>query len=153
MIEVTLGALTAHLKNENYDASIQKETSQVYAVLKIDGKEFPLFLRIFDESDLLQLIIFIPTPIKEGTEGDLARILHLINRELDIPGFGMDEKSGVAFYRIMLPTASKKIGKTLLNNYLKSMELICKNFSPVVMAVGNGLAKYDEILKQVQTAE
>ncbi|MFQ5729728.1 MAG: YbjN domain-containing protein, partial [Waddliaceae bacterium] len=109
MMKVTLDALLKFLKKKNYDAKLQRETQQIYIILKLEEKEFPLFLRIFEQSDLLQLLVFMPIQIKPGTHADLARLLHLINKELDIPGFGMDENSEVAFYRCMLPTPEKKI--------------------------------------------
>jgi hypothetical protein len=146
-MKVSLDDLLKFLKKKNYDAKLQSETRQIYTILQFEGKEFPLFLRIFDQSDLLQLLVFMPTQIKPGTHADLARLLHLINKELDIPGFGMDENSGVAFYRCMLPTPGRKIDPELLGAYLKSIELICESVSPSVIAVAGGFASYGDILR------
>lgn len=150
MMKVSLDNLLKFLEKRNYDAKLQNETQQIYHILKISGMEFPLFIRIFDQSDLLQLLVFMPAQIKPGTHADLARLLHLINKELDIPGFGMDENSGVAFYRLMLPIFGKKIDETLLETFLKSIQTICESISPSVIAVASGQISYGDILRKAK---
>ena len=150
MIKVTLDSLQEYLRKKKHDVQLQKETQQLYIILKIEGKEFPLFLRIFEQSELLQLLVFMPTPIKPGTHADVARLLHLLNKELDIPGFGMDENTHLAFYRCMLPIPGKKIDETLFDAYFKSIELICESITAPVFAVASGLATYQEILQKAK---
>ena len=150
MIKVDLKTLLKFLTDLNFDAKLQEDTKQIYVILKVSGREFPLFLRIFESSDLLQLLAFMPCQIKHGTHADLARLLHLINKELDIPGFGMDESAEVAFYRCMLPTPGKQIDKRLLETYVKSIELICESIAPPVIAVASGLATFSEILQKAR---
>lgn len=150
MIKVDLNTLQKFLTDKNYDAKLQEETNQIYVILKVSGREFPLFLRIFESSDLLQLLAFMPCQIKHGTHADLARLLHLINKELDIPGFGMDESAGVTFYRCMLPIPGKQIDERLLETYIKSIELICESISPPIIAVAGGLATFSEILQKAR---
>lgn len=153
MIDLKLETLIKTVKNSGYDAQIQTETNQIYCSLKIGNREYPLFLRIFEDSELLQLIVFFPSNIKENTLNDLGRFLHHINKELDIPGFGMDESSMVAFYRIMLPAFGKNIDENVLKAYLKSVTLISENFGQAVIAVANGITNYASILKQIQQAK
>jgi hypothetical protein len=148
MIKVDLDSLFKFLSEKKYDPKVQNETKQIYILLNVNGREFPLFIRIFDSSNLLQLLVFMPCQIKPGVHNDLARLLHLINKELDLPGFGMDENAGVTFYRNMLPTPNKKIDTNLLEIFLKSIQLICESISPPVIAVAGGLATFEEILKQ-----
>jgi hypothetical protein len=148
MIKVDLDSLLKFLAEKKYDAKLQNETKQIYVILSLEGREFPLFIRIFDSSDLLQLLVFMPCQIKHGVHADLARLLHLINKELDLPGFGMDENAAVTFYRCMLPIPNKKIDENLLETHLKSITLICESISPPVIAVASGLATFEEILKK-----
>lgn len=147
MIKVNLNSLLNSLK-KNYQAELQEQTNQIYIILKIEDREFPLFIRIFDQSEHIQLLAFMPCQVKLGTENDLARLLHLINKELDIPGFGMDENAHVVFYRFMLPAPGKEVDEGLLDSYLKSIKLICESLSASVIAVATGLTTYEEILKQ-----
>jgi hypothetical protein len=153
MLDLNLESILKFVKNSAYDAEIQKETTQIYCSLKVSNREYPLFIRIFEESELLQLIVFFPTNIKENVVNDLGRFLHHINKELDIPGFGMDESSMIAFYRVMLPAFGKKVDENVLKAYLKSVILICENFGQAIMAVANGVTSYSSILKQIQQAK
>lgn len=153
MLNITPEALLAFMKKQKYEAAIQPDTSQVYTILKIDRKEYPLFLRIFEEGPLLQLLVFIPCPLEKEIAPDMGRLLHLLNKELDVPGFGMDENAGVIFYRLMLPAQAKKIDEELLTTFLKTTEHVCKMFSNPIEAVAFRHATLDEILKKAQEME
>lgn len=171
MINLTPENLVAFLKKNNYPSDIQADTNQPYTILKIEKKEFPLFLRIYDKGELLQLLVFIPcqleanpllapdgkpdadTHIQSGKSsivGDMARLLHLFNKELDIPGFGMDESAGVIFYRVMLPTPKNKIDSELLLAFIKTAEYICQMFSNSIAAVSTGQMTLDEIIAKAK---
>lgn len=165
------------MQKNKYEADIQQDTRQVYTIFKIAQKEYPLFMRVFDEGHLLQLLAFIPshlTPnenfsidkkVKRDAAGtsehreekkgvaDLARLLHLLNKELDVPGFGMDEMAGVVFYRLMLPTPKKKIESELLLAYLKTVEHVCKMFSTPIEAVSSGQMTLDQIIAKAHELE
>lgn len=176
MINVSLETLLQFLKKNKYEADVQKETQQIYTILKFNQREYPLFLRIFDESQLLQILVFIPSHLEpnqgfelkksdgeaiktvESTKtkeqetllSDLARLLHLLNKELDIPGFGMDEMAGAVFYRLMLPTPKKKVDSALLLAYLKSAEQVCQLFSPPIEALTSGHLTLKEMIQKAQ---
>lgn len=175
MIDLTPDSLLSFMRKNKYEADIQGETQQVYTVLKIKGREYPIFLRIFEEGHLLQILAFIPSHlqpnedyIKELKEGhgersrsaqqqaiisDLARFLHLLNKELDIPGFGMDEIAGVVFYRLMLPSSKKKIDPELLSAFLKTVDQVCQMFSNPIEALSSGQMSLDEVLAKAQQIE
>lgn len=152
MLSITKETLIDFLKKNGFKSEIQKETGQVVSILKIANHEFPLFLRPFQGSELLQLLVFIPIPIKSRAKSDLARLLHQINKELDIPGFGMDEDSDTCFYRVMLPTIDNKIDERVLESYLKSLTLICEQIAPTVIAVASEVATFEEILRKAKNA-
>src|SRR5436853_6718427 len=120
MIDITPEALLQFMRKHKYESDIQADTQQVYTIFKINQKEYPLFLRVFDEGHLLQLLVFIPSHLEPNEQfslgkqattpqtthslkdekqkditADSARLLHLLNKELDVPGFGMDEMAGV----------------------------------------------------------
>ncbi len=150
MIDVNLDSLLVFLKDLQYDAQIQKETNQIYIPLKIEKIDFPLFIRVYDETHLLQLLVFMPTNIKASTKSDLARLLHFLNKEMDIPGFGMDEDSNVSFYRAMLPSHDKQIDEELVKTYLNSLQIIGNMFFPIISQVANGSTKFEEVLKKAK---
>lgn len=153
MKNMTPESLLAYMQENGYEANIQAETKQVYTILKISDREYPLFLRIFDEGHLLQVLVFIPCQINEEVVNDLARLLHLINKELDVPGFGMDEAAGVVFYRLMLPTPKKKVDPELLQAFLKTTEQVCSMFALPIQAVAYGHTTLEEILKKAREIE
>lgn len=150
MITVSPEAILTHMRKHHYEADIQEETKQVYTVLKVAKKEYPLFLKIFDEGHLLQLLAFIPCPLEKDLVSDMARLLHLLNKEVDMPGFGMDEMTGAIFYRLMLPTPKKKVDGELLLAFLKTIEHVCKMFATPIEAVGYGQLTLEEILNKTK---
>lgn len=152
MIPLTIPDLQKFLTDQQIKVEQQADTNQIYMVYKIADREFPLFFRIFDSGDLLQLIAFIPCNVKPEAAPHLARLLHLLNKELDIPGFGMDEAANVVFYRVMIPSLDKTIDEGIIKRYIHSIESICTNFSPVVATVAFGAATFDDVLKKVKSA-
>lgn len=177
MINITVDSLLQFMRKQDYEADIQADTQQVYTIFKINQKEYPLFLRVFDEGHLLQLLAFIPCYLKPNEQyalgnkelespsneaqdeqqktvvADLARLLHLLNKELDVPGFGMDEMAGVVFYRLMLPTPKKKIDSDLLAAFLKTVEHVCQMFANPIDAVSSGQMTLDQIIAKAQNME
>jgi hypothetical protein len=148
MLDVTITSLMEFFKKNEYDPQFQKETGQIYFMLKIQGLEFPFFTRIFLESQLIQLLIFIPCQIKPPYIADVARLLHMINKELDLPGFGMDETANAVFYRVMLPAPMNQISKKLLKSFVLTIERVCEMFSTPISAVATGHTSLKEIINK-----
>lgn len=148
MIPLELDKISAHLKTLGINAEIQKETGQLFATIKIEDKELPLFFRIYDGEELLQVLAFIPCNTKEATLNDTARLLHLLNKEIDIPGFGMDESSETVFYRTLLPVKDKKIDPKIFDAYVNAVQLASVSFAPVIAAVALGGLSFEEVLKK-----
>lgn len=172
MIDLTLDSLLHFLVKKGYTTDLQKETNQLYTIFKIDEREYPLFLRIFEDAHQLQMMVFIPCHLNPTTENledspspidldspkgktiaNLARMLHMINKELDIPGFGMDETAGVVFYRIVLTSNEKQIDEKLVLNYIKGAEQVCKLFAIPIEAVSTGQTTLDELLEKAKEEE
>jgi hypothetical protein len=151
-MELTLDNVK-ELLSKNHDIQYQEETNQLYMVMKVQGLDFPLFIRVYDEGDLLQLILFIPITLQPSTTPDLARLLHTLNKEIDIPGFGMDESSKVVFYRIMLPSYNKQIEEGLIEMFMSSLPLVAESFAPIIVTAASGNATYDEIMKKMADIE
>lgn len=173
MINMTPESLLAFMGKNQYEANIQADTQQVYTILKMNQREYPLFLRVFDQGHLLQLLVFLPSQLepneawlkkkedtflppnqeKQAVIADIARLLHLLNKELDLPGFGLDELAGVVFYRLMLPTPKKKIDEDLLLAFLKTVEHVCRMFATPIEAVSSGQMTLNEVLMKAKEME
>jgi len=150
MLKLSLDNLQNFLQQKNYNAQIQAQTSQVFLTFKIVHREFPLFARILAESQLLQLITFIPCNFTPNTLANVARLLHLLNKDMDLPGFCMDEGPGVIFYRYIIHTPNQEIDENLLENYLNSIQLICQSFSAAIIGVATGTMTVEQVFKRVQ---
>jgi hypothetical protein len=149
MIPLTLEALMQHLQKNHYDPKIQKETGQIYFIMKQDAAELPVFIRIYENRNLLQILAFICN-VKAEMLNDMARLLHLFNKELDMPGFGLDEAMPMTFYRLMIPVSNQAIDPFFFNEYLKSVELATKLFLHPIVAVASGTLSYQEFMKKVK---
>jgi hypothetical protein len=150
MLYLSIDDVHNFLIKEQFPVHIQKETQQIYMVYKIENREFPLFIRIFPGGDLLQFISFIPCNLKTTSFGDLGRLLHMLNKELDIPGFGMDENANLIFYRTMLPAIEKQVNEQHLTKYIHSIEQILKNFAALIATVAFGATSFDDIRKKIK---
>jgi len=153
VLPLNADALKKHLVSKEFEPQYQPETQQVYVIFKVANREFPLFFRIYEGGDLLQALSFIPCMLKPTAINDLARLLHMLNKELDIPGFGVDEAAGVIFYRIMLPATNKEINIEILDNYINSIQNIIQTFAPVIATVAAGMSTFQEVLKKVKEGE
>lgn len=148
MIPCTQAELFKYLESQKLKPVIQKESDQIYILYKIDTQDFPLFFRIYDDEDLLQLLIFFPLQVRPERFDAMARMLHLLNKEVDLPGFGMDESVGLVYHRIMIPVFHKKIDTHLLGTYLEAMPKLCKQFYPSIAGTAMTDLTFDEILKK-----
>ncbi len=92
----------------------------------------PLFIRIYETADLLQLMLLMPINFTKEELPGISRLLHLLNKEIDLPGFGLDEEIQIAFYRITLPAFEHKIHCKLIHTMLLSIENIVKQTIPVI---------------------
>lgn len=143
--------LQNYLTKCHYQPQFQKETNQVYLLQQQSGIELASFLRIMDDGKLLQIITFVPVKIRRETTGDLGRILHKINRDLDFPGFCMDESTGLVFFRIVIPCLHQQCDGELLESHLKAVPKICSTFYQLIAAVAAGSKTYDELMDQLKS--
>lgn len=148
MISLDLNKIGKYLVSQGIEATFQKETDQLYILFKIGDREFPLFLRIYEGGELLQLLAFLPCNTKSTTLADTARLLHLLNKEIDVPGFGMDEGPQVIFYRCMIPAKDKQLDEKILDSYISATHTACQSFAPVIAAVAYGALTFEEVLRK-----
>ncbi len=148
MIPLNLDSLYDLLTQNKFDVKRQPETHQLYILFKTEGQDYPLFIRVMEEGELLQLLAFMPISLDAKTVADLARLLHLFNKEVDIPGFGLDESAKVIFYRIVLPSTEGKISGEIVQGYVTSIKMITETFYPVIAAVVMGNISFAEVVKK-----
>jgi len=152
MMKVNEESFLELLKEMGYEPELQKETNQIYCLVKHDKREYPLFIRFVHEGDLIQLLTFIPCSVKAEHNGDVSRFLHIVNKELDVPGFCLDEISTTVFYRLMVPTSKKEIQKDILEALLNTSKTVCTTFSPAIEAMAMGMMSLEDVLKKAKEA-
>lgn len=138
MIPLNIDSILEYLKSQNFDAKLQEATQQIYILFRIEDGEFPLFIRVDQHSNILQLFLFLPCSMRPKAPPEVARLLHLLNKEIDMPGFGLDETASVIFYRSVVLLPSNEIDGTLLSNVIASMVRLGPVFFPIILAVANG---------------
>lgn len=150
MTQLNLDNLLKSVQKVFPDASLQSETNQVFCIFKNENIEFPVFARIAEDNNLIQLLVFFPCDLKKGAEADTARSLHLLNKEIDIPGFGMDEANNLMYFRYMLPAVDEKYEEVLVEKFTNAFQMICKTFFPLVFAVSQGAVTFADVEKKVK---
>lgn len=140
-----LDNLLAFIQKNYKEASLQTETDQIVLTIKVKKIEFPFFIRITNDKKLIQLLVFFPCNIKDGSEADTARCLHLLNKELDVPGFGMDDVNGLMFYRYMIPCENNEFVESIVDRFMVAVPGICESFFPLIYNISQGTMKFSEI--------
>lgn len=143
--KLNLSNLLQYLQKKEHEASLQTETNQILIPIKVKKVEFPFFIRITNDEKLIQMLAFFPCNIKEGSEADTARCLHLLNKELDVPGFGMDDVNGLVFYRYMIPCENKEFNESTIDRFMTAVPGICESFFPLIFNISQGTMKFSEV--------
>lgn len=154
MIPATNDSLLSFLKEQGKDAVLQSETNQIFYLFKADKHEFAVFFRLYEGEEMLQMLTFFPIQVKKERFNTMARMLHYLNKEVDLPGFCMDESLGIVFHRIMMPLfIEHKIQKTALLSYLDAVEKIAAHFFDIIYGTAETNLSYEEILKKSQITQ
>ncbi len=149
-MKINIKTIETYLVQNKIEVKRQEETDQLYFLLSLQGKEVPVFIKIFPGELMVQLISFLPFQVSPEAFGDLSRLLHFLNRETDAPGFGLDEESKLVFYRLMVPTLNSELNESLFNMYLNTLQNICNEFILNIEPVASGRVSFDEVLKQAR---
>jgi hypothetical protein len=136
MVKLTLPAVLAYLKRQ-YQAELQEDKQQIVFILKMGDKEVPVFVNVLHET-ILQMIAYLPYELKLDGMGEIARLLHLINKQLDVPGFGLDENINMVFYRAVIPCLEPEIDEKLIEAYLSTITVACRSFTGSIEALASG---------------
>lgn len=150
MFDFNVNALIAYLRENNAQPELQKETGQVFLLHQLQGYEVPIFFLLRPESTLLQIIAYLPFRIPDKTLGDTARLLHILNRDLDMPGFGIDESEKMSFFRCVVPALDGKIEKRFFNMYLATSKIACDTFMRAIGMIVSGSAPLEDVLKETK---
>lgn len=139
MIALEIESLMKYLEGRKLEAKYFEATKQIALILNEDDKDFPVFLQVDPTGKILQIFTIMPCTMRPKAPLEMARLLHLLNKEIDLPGFGMDENAGLVFYRNVFVTGHGKIDKIVLDQIFESLPNICKAFFNPISSVANGV--------------
>ena len=142
--------LTASLEKFGLKASEQPETKQLLTKFSINGFEYPMFIRQLTGGNLLQVLTFIPCTIEKDALFDLSRLLHMINKELDMPGFCCDEESKTVFYRVVVPCVNGQVDEPLFHAFLNVTKHVCEMFGTIVQAIAVKAMSLEEMMSKAK---
>jgi hypothetical protein len=138
--------LAATMGKMGLKAEEQQGSNQLMVKFNQNGSEYPMFLRQLDGGNLLQMLTFVPCTIEKESFFDLIRLLHMINKELDMPGFCCDEDSKTVFYRVVIPCLSQQLNEELLQAYVNTTKEVCGMFGTIVHAIAINAMTLDEMM-------
>lgn len=151
MIPLDIPSLQKHLQSLGFVNHFQAETSQIIIDLPVWDNALPVFLRLYDDGDMLQLVILLPVQLKPETLHDVGRLLHILNKEIDIPGFCLEEDMRIAFYRLSVPVFDDGIHPLYLKTMLLSIQNLVQQCTPVIAQAALGRLDIDKAIEQVRS--
>lgn len=137
-IPLNVQSIIQLFNKKKLDYQLDAPTQQVQVTLKIDDKEIPIFFNIISEGHVFQSIAYIPVEIPSQQISEVARLLHMLNSQLDIPGFGMDEKHGLIFFRVAIPCLDKTFREEFIDVMIGTTRLASDSFLTGIEKIANG---------------
>ena len=122
---------------------LEPTSKQVFIKKKHEDQEFVIFFTIRGAS--LQIICYFPYAAPKEKFVDVARLLHIFNRDIDMPGFCLDEREGLIFYRNVIPSLDGSVDEKLALSYLGAQKNVIETFHKAILGVVTGQLKIDEI--------
>jgi hypothetical protein len=148
-LDFNLAALFSYLNSERLNPEVHKETEQLHITYKLQkNEELHVFFHLHTPSKLLQIVAYLPYQLPEKTLGETARLLHFLNKEMDVPGFGLDEKQHLIFYRVVLPCLDDKIETRLFNLSLGAARVACDSFMRTIVLIVSGAMNVTTLMKE-----
>lgn len=142
--------LDKFLTNLALNPMLERDSGLTYINFSANGHDMPLFFVIRNEGNVLQLISYFPYQLPSNQVASTARLLHLLNRDLDVPGFGMDEEQSLIFYRLVLPCFNKQVDSMLLRTYIDTIKIVCDSFSHAIGLISSGNMDLDVLKQQIK---
>ena len=140
--QLNSAGLTRFLKERELEPSFEPKSGLYFIRRELKGVEFALFFSIREKA--LHLITYMPFTFEKKATADLARLLHRLNKEVDMCGFGMDEKDHLIFYRTVLPALDDRVDEQLLLMHMNTHKQVIEMFYRVIVPVANGESGIDE---------
>lgn len=148
-MKLTQDELLKRLNEKDLKPIIQPKTNLLYVLMRVGiGHEVPIFFVILNDGALLQTLAYLPFELQKEAKSEIARLLHLVNRDIDLPGFGMDENQKLIFYRLVVPCIDNELPDKTLDLLLGSTKIAAETFIEAIRVVASGEMTIEKILKR-----
>ncbi len=148
-MKVNQSELLRLLNEKQLQPIIQPGTGLLYVLMKVGiGHEVPIFFVILNEGMLLQTLAYLPFELQKEAGSEIGRLLHLLNRDIDLPGFGMDETQKLIFYRLVVPCIDGEVHEKVIEMLLGTTKVAVETFIEAIRVVASGEMTVEKILKR-----
>ncbi|MBJ7450004.1 MAG: YbjN domain-containing protein [Parachlamydiales bacterium] len=145
-IKLSLFQISKILKEKGYLPTIDEDNQQFFIIHKIDEMELPLFFKVASSFQHIQVIAYLPIKVDPEVYNDVARLLHQINCEIDVPGFGLEEKEGMIMFRIFVPCQNGYCTSEFVLSFIDVIHRAFESYKNLILAVVEKETTLDEIL-------
>ena len=149
-ILLNMNLIRTYLKAKGFAPELQLEHNQIYLAFKHSNLDFPVFLRALNDGALLHMLVYFPFESKPETASDVARLLHLLNRELDVPGFCLVEASSLIVFRCVIPSHNQRVEEDHISAFLETLRKVSETFVAGIAAVATGQKTFDQVITEAQ---
>ncbi|MDP1834643.1 MAG: hypothetical protein Q8K75_01825 [Chlamydiales bacterium] len=113
--------------------------------LKINSYLLPAELKNADDAEdhleeeqIFQLLVVLPFLVEPRMIGEVARLLLLLNKPLDLPGFGLDEVTRLTYFRHSLLTKKGHLSPRVMLAMVGTIAFLVESLMPQIELVANG---------------
>lgn len=119
---------------------------------QLGGQDLVAEVHPFGESLVpatLQLFIGIPFPIEEEQIPSIARLLHLMNNNLPLHGFGMIEETREVFFRHLFPYQEGALDHQVFIDSFLVFDATMDLFGEIITGVGAGNLSFEDAVEKI----
>lgn len=118
------------------------EITATEQLFSFEGKTKPRYWKV-------QFLFTFPFKMKPEAAQQVGSVLHFLNRQIDLPGFEMNEVDDLIYYRHALLVRDNGIDKRVFQGTLGMMMLVLDLFSETIERVAAGEMTFDDLLRSV----
>ena len=165
-----LKSVAENLNGAGYPASLISPSDvtpfeQLYVTLDADAKGRPRAIQLQyipvrasnDGDHLLQFVSSLPFQLNASVAGDTARMVLLVNKVIELPGFGMSEIDGSLYYQHVHVCRKGYFEDETVGQLLSSILHYVDDFAPVVEEIAVGAKSFgavvDEMKREMSTQQ
>jgi len=163
MDNLRLKSVADNLNGAGYPASLISPSDaapfeQLYVTLDPDGKGRPRAIQLQyipvrasnDGDHLLQFVSSLPFPLIGKVAGDTARMILLVNKVIELPGFGMSEIDESLYYQHVHLCRKGYFEDATVGQLLSTILHYVDEYAPVVEEIAVGEKSFGVVVEEMK---